>query len=284
MTYEDYSVMGIDLSSDLDVLRWDSVWKISVQFVMLRASIGMDKDQMFDEWMKEMDNGCVRVGVYHSIRARSVTEAREETRYFLKLVRDYKYRINFFVGIWLEPDVWEQDVEDVAANVNVAVSLIRAAGYIPIVYTDLLYNRYLAKYKFPLWLRLDKPIAKLCRADLRSAVMVQEDDKAIMAYKSARCGRNYLINQRVFAELAEKYKSIEEEAPLYTNIFNRNPLVVDKKEKKKLAESKEWAIKEGIIFPDENGSYGFEKNCTREEFLILMNRMYRLWRLYYGHG
>ena len=53
MTYEDYSVMGIDLSSDSDVLRWDSVWKVSIQFVMLRASMGMEEDPKFDEWMRE---------------------------------------------------------------------------------------------------------------------------------------------------------------------------------------------------------------------------------------
>ena len=76
MTYEDYSVMGIDLSSDSDVLRWDSVWKVSIQFVMLRASIGMEEDPKFDEWMREMDNGCVRVGAYHAIRAHKVTDVR----------------------------------------------------------------------------------------------------------------------------------------------------------------------------------------------------------------
>ena len=283
MTYEDYSVMGIDLSSDSDVLRWDSVWKVSIQFVMLRASMGMEEDPKFDEWMREMDNGCVRVGAYHAIRAYKVTDVRKEICFFLNRIRKYDYRINFFVGIWLDTEIWEHDPKQVCANVNVAVSLIRAAGYVPIVYTDLLYKRYLDRYKFPLWLYLDKPISKLAKIDLRSAAILQESNNVIMAYKSMRCGRNYIVNQNIFAELAEKYRLIEKEKPLYTNLFNRNPLVVSKKEKKNLTESKEWAIKEGIIFPDENGSYGFEKNCTREEFLILLNRTYRLWRLYYGH-
>jgi len=41
-------------------------------------------------------------------------------------------------------------------------------------------------------------------------------------------------------------------------------------------EAVEWAVKNKILFGDENGNYKLHDNCTRQEMLVFLNRMYKL--------
>lgn len=41
-------------------------------------------------------------------------------------------------------------------------------------------------------------------------------------------------------------------------------------------DSVEWGINNGIILGDENGNYKLHENCTRQEMLIFLKRLYDL--------
>lgn len=41
-------------------------------------------------------------------------------------------------------------------------------------------------------------------------------------------------------------------------------------------EAVEWAVKNGIMFGDENGDYKLGKSCTRQEMLVFLDRLYKL--------
>ena len=37
-----------------------------------------------------------------------------------------------------------------------------------------------------------------------------------------------------------------------------------------------WAVKNKILFGDENGDYKLRNSCTRQEMMIFLNRLYNL--------
>lgn len=38
----------------------------------------------------------------------------------------------------------------------------------------------------------------------------------------------------------------------------------------------DWAVENKILFGDENGNYKLHNNCTRQEMIIFLNRLYKL--------
>lgn len=277
----DFSITGIDISSDTLILNWDSVWKVSIQYLMCRSSVGMEVDKKFDEHMRESENGCVRTGVYHVLRATSLKESAAESKFLIKTIRPYQYKINFFVGIWLDEQSY-RDNFDLNTYVTLMAKSLIDAGYIPIICADVAMARDLNKYRLPIWLRTT-PGKNIYEKDMRNVVMVQEDPESVMGYNNIKCGKNTIANWELFHKYANKFK-VKDEDTKYTSLFNKNPIPLGKRELKKLTEAGEWAIKEGIIFPSEDGTYQLDKKVTREEFFIMLNRMYGLWRLYDGHG
>ena len=40
-------------------------------------------------------------------------------------------------------------------------------------------------------------------------------------------------------------------------------------------EAVNWAVKNKILFGDENGNYKLRDSCTRQEMMIFLNRLYK---------
>lgn len=41
-------------------------------------------------------------------------------------------------------------------------------------------------------------------------------------------------------------------------------------------EAVDWAVENKILFGDENGNYKLHNNCTRQEMIVFLNRLYKL--------
>ncbi|MBQ6906978.1 MAG: S-layer homology domain-containing protein [Clostridia bacterium] len=41
-------------------------------------------------------------------------------------------------------------------------------------------------------------------------------------------------------------------------------------------EAVDWAVKNNILHGDENGNYKLHENCTRQEMLVFIDRLYKL--------
>lgn len=133
---------GIDVSEHQGVIDWNKV-KDHVDFVMLRAGYGKNNiDKQFERNIKECNRLGIPVGIYWFSYALNEDMARQEAKYALAAVKDY--RLEYPISFDLEYDTLDYAKKNgvnidkrLATNmVKAFCSEIEAAKYYAMNYTN----------------------------------------------------------------------------------------------------------------------------------------------------
>lgn len=133
---------GIDVSEHQGVIDWNKV-KAHVDFVMLRAGYGKNNiDKQFERNIKECNRLGIPVGIYWFSYALNEDMARQEAKYALAAVKDY--RLEYPISFDLEYDTLNYAKKNginidkrLATNmVKAFCSEIEAAKYYAMNYTN----------------------------------------------------------------------------------------------------------------------------------------------------
>ncbi len=132
--------IGIDVSKYQGEIDWAKVKAAGIKFAMVRVAVTKNgaTAPVEDEYYKKNLEGAIAnkipVGVYYYSQATTVTQAKQDANYVLKLIKGYK--ITYPVAIDMESKV--QDALSKSLNTQIANAFcetIKAAGYTPMVYS-----------------------------------------------------------------------------------------------------------------------------------------------------
>ncbi len=136
---------GIDVSTYQKNIDWVKVKASGIKFAMIKATQGKSEanpsmylftDSYFKKNIVAANSVALRCGVYHYLTATTVAGAKEEAEYFLKTIAPYKPFINLYAAVDVESKYLPTDKELLTQIVNVFCTMIKQAGYEPIVYTN----------------------------------------------------------------------------------------------------------------------------------------------------
>lgn len=158
---------GIDISNHQGVISGATFNKMEYDKIILRSSytlqqmaFRMEKDKSFDTNIKNAYAANKKVGIYHYSQARTMAEARKEAEFVLECIKPYKKMINLPVAFDYEfsggrfnaayaKSIGKYGLLDI---INVFCDTIKAAGYKPMVYANLVtLNNYIAPVLPDLW-------------------------------------------------------------------------------------------------------------------------------------
>lgn len=138
----DSGIKGIDVSYAQGAIDWQKVKASGVEFAMLRASRGpvsstrpASEDTTFKRNITEATEAGIKVGVYHYLYAHTVSEAKQEAKFFIKTISPYQ--ITYPVVL----DVEEQSQANLGKSaltkiVKAFLDEVNAAGYYGMLYSN----------------------------------------------------------------------------------------------------------------------------------------------------
>ena len=138
----DSGIKGIDVSYAQGAIDWQKVKASGVEFAMLRASRGpvsstrpASEDTTFKRNITEAAEAGIKVGVYHYLYAHTVSEAKQEAKFFIKTISPYQ--ITYPVVL----DVEEQSQANLGKSaltkiVKAFLDEVNAAGYYGMLYSN----------------------------------------------------------------------------------------------------------------------------------------------------
>ena len=154
---------GIDVSNANGKLDWAAIKAAGVEFAILRSSYGSDIPGQTDRQFVNNAEGCIKNGIpfmtYHFAYFTDERSAEEEAAHALRLAGQYP-QIKA-VALDLEEDTERYAREtgmspDWTACCVAFLESIKAAGYIPVFYTNQNWMNNKLEYKrlkkYPLWL------------------------------------------------------------------------------------------------------------------------------------
>ena len=143
-------LFGIDISSHNTINDYSLAAK-SINFAIIRSGFGNSISQIDSKFKQHIEGfikaGLTNIGIYHFSYARSVEEAKIEANVCLEIIKKYKDKINMFVAYDWEYDSYNYCVSNgvkptktlITNMANAFCKVIKDAGYIPAVYTNLDY-------------------------------------------------------------------------------------------------------------------------------------------------
>lgn len=166
------ALTGIDVSYAQGEIDWSKVKESGIDFAMIRSSRGrisdenpMTSDTYFHQNAKGAMQNDIPIGVYHYCYAETVEQARDEARFVLSLIEGYD--ISYPVVFDIEDDWFIRNgysKETLTAMTEAFCDEIKAAGYIPVVYSYASFLYYhldmSALSQYPVWVAnvdVDKP-------------------------------------------------------------------------------------------------------------------------------
>ena len=154
---------GIDISNANGTLDWAAIKAAGVEFAILRSSYGSDIPGQTDRQFVNNAEGCIKNGIpfmtYHFAYFTDERSAEEEAAHALRLAGQYP-QIKA-IALDLEEDTERYAREtgmspDWTACCEAFLESIKAAGYIPVFYTNQNWMNNKLEYKrlkkYPLWL------------------------------------------------------------------------------------------------------------------------------------
>ena len=153
---------GIDVSEHNGVIDWNKV-KDHIDFVIIRAGYGRNNiDKQFIRNIKECNRLGIKVGVYWFSYALNVDMAKQEAKYALEAIKNYK--VEYPICFDLEYDTLNYaNKNGVNINKRLATDMVKAfcdtilnASYTTMNYanSDFINNKFYQDElkKYPLWL------------------------------------------------------------------------------------------------------------------------------------
>ena len=127
---------GIDVSKWQGEINWKKVKNHGVDFAMIRSSFG---DCDVDEKLKVNVKGCekydIPYGFYHYTYAKTVSEAKNEAKFFLKTIK--KYSPEYPVVLDIEESFYERMTKKQVTDIICAfMEELENAGYYAMIYSN----------------------------------------------------------------------------------------------------------------------------------------------------
>lgn len=129
-------INGIDVSKWNGEINWKAVKSSSLaKFAMIRASYGSeDIDPMLEANVKGCETYNIPYGFYHYTYAQTVSEARQEARYFLDTIK--KYSPTYPVVLDIEESFYKSMSKNQVTDIVVAfMEELEDAGYYAMIYS-----------------------------------------------------------------------------------------------------------------------------------------------------
>ena len=144
---------GIDVSEWQGDIDFNQVRNSGIEMVYIRAGFGTDyTDRWYEQNYDKAKNAGLKIGMYHYVTARNVTEARAQARFFVSLLAGKSYDCRPAMDFESLAGLSSQAANDIAqAYLSV---LKNSIGYVPMVYSDVynIENVWYASLRiYPLW-------------------------------------------------------------------------------------------------------------------------------------
>lgn len=147
---------GIDVYTGQGIIDWPTV-ALTQGFAMIKASQGRGEtkatehlriftDSKFVRNITEASKTKMKLGVWHWMTARNVSEAIEEADYFLSVIAPYKSKITLWAAADVESETYLADLgkAELTEITQAFLERIQRAGYRSMLYT----NPNFIKYRF----------------------------------------------------------------------------------------------------------------------------------------
>ena len=266
---------GIDVSTFQGKIDWTMVRSSGIDFAMVKATQGRSETQSYRDFTDSKfaanitgahSNG-IRCGVYHYLTAQSVAEAINEAEYFLSVIAPYRACISLYAAVDVESKYLPQDKRLLTQIVYAFCSRVEAAGYDPIIYTNLdwMANRLNDISAYPLWLALWRNKANV---------------PSIEKYPNLRMwqwgGENVPgISGQVDSNLMIAEKPVEEKSAAKDDHTADTDKKVDTETPSSwAADAFSWAKDKGVLLGDGDGKYRPHDALTREEACLIAKRLH----------
>ncbi len=132
----DTRIKGVDISAWQEGIPFDEIKKAGVDFAIIRAGCGKNKDFQLDTFVRECEKRGIKYGFYWYSYALSVDRAKEEAETFLSVIKDYKPDYPLYYDIEDKSQITELNTRTRTDMVHAFCGAIRAAGYVPGVYAN----------------------------------------------------------------------------------------------------------------------------------------------------
>ncbi|MCR4739600.1 MAG: glycoside hydrolase family 25 protein [Lachnospiraceae bacterium] len=169
LSYEDdvfSSEWGIDVSRYQNTINWEKVKAAGAEFAFIRIGFrgygtegSLNLDDRFKRNIEEAKKAGIDVGVYFFAQAVNEEEAREEAEFVIKNLEGYELDLPVVYDpeSILDAEARTDNVtgEQFTKNTEVFCSVIKEAGYSPMIYCNMLWEAYeldLEKLsEYPVW-------------------------------------------------------------------------------------------------------------------------------------
>lgn len=149
---------GIDISNWQKGISFDAIEKAGVEFIIMRAGCGTNKDRSVNTFVSECNNRDIPYGFYWYSYAKSVDEAKKEAAKCINVIKEYsKPAYPVFFDIEDKSQISGFTKKERTDMVIAFCEEIKKAGYIPGFYTNPSWlEKYLEKDRlvgvYDLWL------------------------------------------------------------------------------------------------------------------------------------
>ena len=267
---------GIDVSTYQGDINWAQVKADGIDFAFIKASQGRSvsnpslrnfTDSKFAQNIVNANRWGVRIGVYHYLTARNVTEAMQEAEYFLSVIAPYRSIIDLWAAVDVEDSRSPQDKTLMSQVVNTFCSRVEAEGYRPMVYTnpDWLKNKLGNVSHWDLWLALWRNKANVPNAEKYPNLRVWQWGTETVDGIAGKPDANYMISD---IEVEEPQKAETAAKPAASGKDNTASAWA--------ADAVKWCVDNKILLGDEKGDLMLHQPLTREQACLVAKRLYHL--------
>ncbi len=144
---------GIDVSAWQGYIDFEKVKNAGIDIVYIEATIGKEYiDPYFELDYENAKLNGLKVGVYHYLTARSITEAKQEARFFASSISGKNIDCKLAMDFEDFGDLSNNDVNDI--SIAFLEELENLTGKETIIYSDLYnsQNVFELPKKYPLWI------------------------------------------------------------------------------------------------------------------------------------
>lgn len=144
---------GIDVSNWQGYIEYDEVRRAGIEIVYIKSSQGSTyKDPYFETNYENAKANGLKVGVYHFLTARSITEAQREAEFFASIISGKQIDCKLAMDFESFGDLNREEINEISRAFLEEVE--RLTGKETIVYSDLYnsQNTFELSNDYPLWI------------------------------------------------------------------------------------------------------------------------------------
>lgn len=266
---------GIDVSTFQGKINWMDVRASGIDFAMIKATQGRSETQSYRDFTDSKFSANItgahyvgmECGVYHYLTAQDVSEAIHEAEYFLSVIEPYRSCIDLYAAVDVESKYLPQDKTLLTQIVFAFCSRVEAAGYDPIIYTNLdwMQNRLNDISAYPLWLALWRNKANVPTVDKYPSLRIWQWGSETVSGISGKVDANLMIAEKPAGKETADQKPQKSQTSVKTDVETPSAWAAD---------AFAWAKDQGILIGDGNGKYRPHDPLTREEACLIAKRTY----------